>query len=50
MLRHAKGDRVRELFGIEGTQAALWHENLDTSQIYSQKREELARKIARETG
>lgn len=49
-LRHAKGTMVRAIYGLEATAAVLGHEELSTSEIYSQKRMDLAQQVARETG
>lgn len=49
-LRHSKGRSVRAEYGVEGAQAILGHDSLDATQIYSERRLELAKRIARETG
>lgn len=49
-IRHARGHEVRNKFGIEAAQAVLGHESLSSAEIYSSKRLELARDIARKTG
>jgi len=49
-LRHAKGHATRKVYGIEAAQAILGHESLESTQIYSARRLELAKKVARETG
>jgi len=49
-IRHAKGQQVREKYGIEAAQAVLGHESLDATEIYSSRRLKLAAKVARETG
>lgn len=50
LVRHSKGQAVREDYGIEGTQAHLGHDTVDASQIYSSRRLKLAKRIARKTG
>lgn len=49
-LRHTRGTETRAKYGIEGTQSELGHSQVETSQIYAERLDELARKIARETG
>lgn len=49
-LRHSKGHAVRNDFGAEAAQAILGHETLDATQLYSGRRLELAKAVARETG
>jgi integrase len=49
-LRHAKGHLIREKYGVEAAQAILGHDSLDATQIYSERRLELAKTIAAETG
>lgn len=49
-LRHSRGSIVRERYGIEAAQAALGHESMDATEIYTERRIELARKIALEIG
>jgi integrase len=49
-IRHAKGTFVRHTYGIETAQAVLGHASLDATEIYSERRRELARKVAREIG
>jgi integrase len=49
-LRHARGQEIRERFGVEGAQSLLGHDTLDATQIYSARRLDLAKVIARETG
>jgi integrase len=49
-LRHARGTAIRQKYGIEGVQAALAHSRVETSQIYAQRLQELAQRIAKETG
>ncbi len=50
VLRHSKGHMVRERYGVEAAQSTLGHESLDATEIYSARRIELARQVARETG
>lgn len=49
-LRHAHATEVRRTFGIEGSQAALGHASLSATQVYAQKRQDLAVEIARKIG
>lgn len=49
-LRHSKGHAIREKYGIEAAQSILGHDSLDATKIYSARRVELARQVARETG
>lgn len=49
-LRHSKGHAVSAIYGLEGVQAVLGHAQLSTSEVYSQKRLDLARIVAAETG
>jgi integrase len=49
-LRHTRADQVRSLFGIEASMAHLGHRRVETTQIYSEKNEQLAERIAREIG
>lgn len=49
-LRHSRGHETRERYGVEAAQAILGHDTLDATQIYSARRLELAKQVARETG
>jgi integrase len=49
-LRHAKGHAVRDRFGIEAAQAVLGHNSIKATQIYSDKRTDLAKLVAEQTG
>lgn len=49
-IRHSRGTEVRELYGVEGAASSLGHQRVETSQIYAEKSEQLARRIAREIG
>jgi integrase len=49
-LRHSRGTEVRQRFGVEGAAASMGHKRVETAQIYAEKNDELARKIAREIG
>jgi integrase len=46
-IRHMVGTRVREMHGLEGSQAVLGHSRIDSTQIYAERRDDLARKLAR---
>lgn len=45
-IRHSVGTLVREQFGLEGAQAVLGHATLDATQIYAERRNNLAIEIA----
>jgi integrase len=49
-LRHAALTRVRERYGLEGSQVIGGHDRIETSQIYAEKNWNLARRIAEEMG
>jgi integrase len=49
-IRHARGQQIREQFGIEGAQAHLGHDSMEATEIYSARRLELAKEIARKLG
>jgi len=49
-VRHTRATEVRERYGVEGAQASLGNARVETAQIYAEKNQELARRIARETG
>ena len=46
-IRHTCATQVRKTHGLEGAQAVLGHSTLDATQIYAEKRDDLARIIAR---
>jgi integrase len=48
-LRHTRATEIRQYFGLEGSQVTLGHESIQTTEIYAEKSEELAKRIARET-
>jgi len=49
-LRHSRGTEVRRQYGLEGSQVVLGHARADVAQVYAEKNQELAIRIARETG
>ena len=49
-IRHSRGTEVRERFGVEGAAASMGHKRVETAQIYAEKNDELAKRIAREIG
>lgn len=49
-LRHAHGTAVRKLFGLEAAQVALGHSKADVTQVYAERDETLAVKIAEAVG
>jgi integrase len=46
-IRHTYATQVRRTHGLEGAQAVLGHSTLDATQIYAEKRDDLARCVAR---
>jgi integrase len=46
-IRHTVATQVRRTHGLEGAQAVLGHSTLDATQIYAEKRDDLARCVAR---
>lgn len=49
-IRHAKGHAIRKKHGIEAAQAVLGHASIDATEIYSARRDDLARRIAEDDG
>ncbi len=49
-LRHSKGTEVRKKYGLEAAQVTLGHRSADVTQVYAERDEELALKVAREAG
>lgn len=49
-LRHSVGTEVREEFGVEAAQAMLGHAKIDSTQLYSRRRQKLAEDVARKRG
>ena len=49
-LRHARGTLVRESYGLEAAQAILGHERIDATQMYAEKRLQLAKQVAKDIG
>ncbi len=49
-IRHTHATAVRRLYGLEGAQVALGHENAAVTEIYAERDLELARRIAEEMG
>lgn len=45
-IRHTYATQVRRTHGLEGAQAVLGHSTIDATQIYAEKRDDLARSIA----
>lgn len=50
LIRHARGEGVRQSYGLEAAQAILGHDSIDATQVYSSRRFALARTVADETG
>ena len=49
-LRHSRATEIRQLYGLEATQAVLGHSNADVTQIYAERDIEKAAKIMAEVG
>lgn len=49
-LRHTAATEARKRFGLEGAQVLLGHSKADVTQIYAERNDELARRIAEEAG
>jgi integrase len=49
-LRHTAGTQIRGQYGLEASQAVLGHSELRTTQIYSEKNLDEARRVMREIG
>ncbi|MDD3469834.1 MAG: site-specific integrase [Thermoguttaceae bacterium] len=49
-LRHSAGTEIRRRYGIEAACAVLGHESISTTEIYAERNESLARKVAEEIG
>src|SRR5262245_47928033 len=43
-LRHTRMTEIREYYGVEGAQASAGHRRVETTQIYAEKSEQLARR------
>lgn len=49
-LRHTRGTEVRKQYGLEGAQVALGHQTANVTQVYAERDQALAIRIARESG
>ena len=49
-LRHARATEIRKMRGVEAAQVTLGHAHVDTTEIYAERDQELAIRIAVETG
>lgn len=49
-LRHTRATEIRQLYGLEGSQAVLGHRRADVTQIYAARDRKLAERIARDVG
>jgi integrase len=49
-LRHTVGTEIRKQFGLEGAQVALGHAKADVTQVYAERDQELAARIALAVG
>lgn len=50
MLRHSRGTEIRREFGLEAAQVTLGHRNADVTQVYAERDEELAKRVAQQFG
>ncbi|MEM9367354.1 MAG: site-specific integrase [Planctomycetota bacterium] len=49
-LRHTRATEIRSTYGLEAAQVILGHATADITQIYAERDEELAKRVAAETG
>lgn len=49
-LRHNHATAIRKLYGIEAAQCVLGHARADVTQVYAERNQALAEKVAREVG
>lgn len=49
-LRHSAGTEIRRRYGIEAACAVLGHESISTTEIYAERNESLAKRVAIEMG
>ena len=49
-LRHSRATEIRKEYGVEAAQVTLGHARADVTQVYAERNQKLARRIARETG
>ena len=49
-LRHTRGTEVRKKFGLEAAQVSLGHSTADVTQVYAERDETAAKRVALETG
>jgi integrase len=49
-LRHTTGTEVRKVYGVEAAQVILGHSKADVTQVYAERDQELARRVAGEIG
>jgi integrase len=49
-LRHSAATQIREDYGIEAAQAVLGHADLNTTEIYAEKKKAAAREVMRQIG
>jgi integrase len=49
-LRHARATEIRQRYGLEEAQVSLGHSRADVTQVYAQRNEALALRVALETG
>ena len=49
-LRHSRATEITERYGLEAAQVSLGHASADITQVYAERDQELARRVALETG
>ena len=49
-LRHSAATEIRHKYGLEAAQATLGHSRMNVTEVYAEKNQELAAKVAREVG
>lgn len=49
-LRHSAATEIRHKFGLEAAQVTLGHSRMDVTQIYAERNQDLAVRVAREVG
>jgi site-specific recombinase XerC len=49
-LRHSFATRVRKEYGLEATQVMLGHSRADVTQVYAERDEQLAARVAAKIG
>lgn len=49
-LRHSRATEIRKRYAVEAAQVVLGHTGADVTQIYAERNDKLAKKIAAENG